>query len=508
VPTPPAMRIALLPLDDRPVNVSLPQDVARVAGAVVEVPPAKILPNYRTPGETGKLSAWLLNRAEDSAIDHLVVSLDMLCYGGLIGGRVGHDTTETALARLDVLRTIRERRPTLKISAVSLVMRASNSYSAAEEPDYWSTYGKDLHDLGAKVHNLDGQAVISPVFEETKVPSDVVADFTLRRLRNHIVNLTALRLVEEGTLDFLAVTADDTARLSAGSAEQDWLRHWMRFLPHGQTVLMYPGADEVGAVLVARAVADFANLSVAIRVSCAEPEGLDRVPSYENVPLTESIRRQVAAAGAYVVDHAADVVLVVHAPDPDRHDMWNPIPPSAHEDAVDRTVDAVQRELNAGNSVALADVRYSNGCDIELVRKLVQLGLVEKLTSFGGWNTAGNTLGGVIATAVAYVTGAATRSLDSRAKDQALLTRVLDDFAYQSIIRQEVGAQLFHNHLPMTDDRAVVAAETTIRDRMNYMLEHELNSPGWSVAGLDLPWRRSFEVGIGLRDAHRGGGKF
>ena len=63
-------------------------------------------------------------------------------------------------------------------------------------------------------------------------------------------------------------------------------------------------------------------------------------------------------------------------------------------------------------------------------------------------------------------------------------------------------------NLPMTDDRAVVAAETTIRDRMNYMLEHELNSPGWSVAGLDLPWRRSFEVGIGLRDAHRGGGKF
>lgn len=506
--TPSAMRIALLPLDDRPVNVSLPQDVARVAGAVVEVPPSKILPNYRTPGDTEKLASWLLDRSEDSTTDHLVVSLDMLCFGGLIGGRVGHDSTETALSRLNVLRTARARRPTLKISAVSLVMRASNSYSAAEEPDYWSTYGKDLHALGAEIHSLAGHADVSPAFEKSDVPSDVVADFALRRMRNHVVNLTALRLVEEGTLDFLAVTADDTARLSAGSAEQDWLRYWMRFLPHSHSVVMYPGADEVGAVLVARAIAEFSNLPVAIRVSCAEPDGLDRIPSYENVPLTESIRRQVAAAGARVVDHAADVVLVVHAPDPDRHDMWNPIPPSADEDAVDRTIDAVNSELSAGNSVALADVRYSNGCDLALVRKLIQLGLVEKLTSFGGWNTAGNTLGGVIATAIASVSGVATGNLNLRAQNQALLTRILDDFAYQSIIRQEVGPELFPDHLPMSDSRAVTAAETVIRDRMNHILEHELNFPGWTVAGLDLPWRRSFEVGIGLHDASGDVGNF
>ena len=61
--------------------------------------------------------------------------------------------------------------------------------------------------------------------EARTVPPEVIADFVARRIRNHIVNLHALVLAEENLLGFLAVTADDTAELSAGSAEQDWLRH-------------------------------------------------------------------------------------------------------------------------------------------------------------------------------------------------------------------------------------------------------------------------------------------
>lgn len=493
-------RIALLPLDDRPVNVLLPQDVARVGGVKLDVPPANILPNYRIAGDTTALAKWLTDRAEDPGTEHLIVSLDMLCFGGLIGGRIGSDTTAEVLARLDLLRQIRVRRPGLKISAVSLVMRASDSYSAAEEPEYWSDYGRDLHQLGADIQLADGQPDVRAISDITNVPADVISDFALRRMRNHFVNLTALGLVNDGTLDFLAVTADDTAQFSAGSAEQIWIRHWMRFLPRGHTVLMYPGADEVGAVLVARAVADQANLSVAIRVSCPDPGGLDRVPSFENVPLAESIRRQIVAAGAYKVDHAADVVLVVHAPDPHRRDMWNPDPPTPDVHAVEETVDAVQRELAAGNSVSLADVRYTNGCDAALAEKLVQLDLMDKLTSFGGWNTAANTLGGVIATAVASVSSEATVRSDPRAVQRALLTRVLDDYAYQAVIRKEEGPRLFADQLPMSDDDAVAAAESVIRDRMNLMLANDLPFDGWTVSRVFLPWRRGFEVGIELRD--------
>lgn len=501
-------RIALLPLDDRPVNVLLPQDVARVGGYALDVPPERMLPSYRRGGDIAALAGWLRERALDPATRHLVVSLDMLCYGGLIASRISHDATTVALAQLDVLRQLKRERPELVISAVSLVMRASNSYSAAEEPEYWTSYGKELHALGGTVHRLDSSADDVSLSELTNVPAAVVSDFARRRVRNHIVNLTALTLVDEGAIDFLAVTADDTATHSAGSAEQAWLRHWMRFLPAGDTVLMYPGADEVGAALVARAIADAAGVRPSVRVSCPEPGGLDRTPPYENVPLSESINRQLRAAGAALADGEADAVLVVHAPDPERHDMFGGTPEHPDAAAVERTVAAVRDELGRGNAVALADVRYPNGADAELVRALGRAGVLGELVAFGGWNTAGNTLGGVIATTVAALVGRRAADQDAStsrsAVRQALLTRLLDDYAYQAVVRSEDGPALFPDHLPVADDEVVARAEHAIADRLRDSLRGELPGEDWTLTSLRLPWRRSFEVEVTLEPAaHR-----
>jgi hypothetical protein len=496
-------RIALLPLDDRPVNIRLPQDVARVAGITVDVPPPGILPNYRRAGNPTALGEWLSERATDPTTGHLVVSLDMLCFGGLIASRTSDVGAEHALAQLDVLRKIRAARPDLRISAVSLVMRASNSYSAAEEPDYWTSYGKELHRLGGDIQRLDGSRQVPQLAEITEVPSDVVSDFAVRRIRNHIVNLTALTLLETGILDFLAVTADDTAEFSAGSAEQSWLRHWMRFLPTGRRVLMYPGADEVGAALVARAISSSVAVPVAIKVVCPEPGGLDRIPPYENVPLAESINRQVRAAGARIVEDEADIVLIVHAPDPARHDMFGGYSDSSDSAAIDRTAAAVAAALASGDAVALADVRYPNGADAPLIWQLRDDGFLDRLTAFGGWNTAGNTLGSVIALAVAAIVGRKTDRLSSRAMQRALLTRLLDDFAYQSVIRTEDGPVLFPDHLPLQDDAAVTRAAAAIRDRMRVMLANDLPFKDWTLDDVELPWRRSFEVQLSLSDRSR-----
>ncbi len=491
-------RIALLPLDDRPVNILLPLDIARVASVEVDVPPAECLPAYREPGDTAALAAWLLDRAEDTATQQMVVSLDMLCFGGLIASRISGDTTRDAIAKLDVLRRIRSVRPDMKISAVTLVMRASDSYSAAEEPEYWENYGRELHRLGADIHRLNDAGDLPPVSIAPDLPDSVVSDFARRRIRNHIVNLSALSLVEDGTLDFLAVTADDTAEFSAGSAEQTWLRHWMHFLPRSDRVLMYPGADEVGAVLVARAVAERAEVVTRIRVVCPEPGGLELVPPFENVPLAQSIARQVTAVGAQQTLGQADVVLVVHAPDPERHDMFNGLPPTEHANPVELTVEAVRDALGSDQHVALADVRFSNGCDPALVRRLVEEGLLERLTSFGGWNTAGNTLGSVIAVAVAATVSEKSETLDRQALRQALITRVLDDYGYQSVIRPAISGTLFADQFPTEDRAELERAEKEIHTRLSHLLKTELPFEGWTITSLSLPWRRSFEVKLSV----------
>ncbi len=298
------------------MNVKLPGDVAAVAGVTLDVPPAEILPSYRTAGDADALGGWLRERAADPATVHLVVSVDMLLYGGLIASRTSDDTTRDVLARLDVLREVRRMRPDLPISAVSLVTRASNSYSAAEEPTYWTEHGKEIHALGGDAHRLLGETEVLPLDDLTPVPAEVVSDYSSRRLRNHIVNLSTLGLLEDETLDFLAITADDTAPFAAGSAEQVWLRHWMRMLPSGRRVLMYPGADEVGAALVARALAANAGVTASFSVACADADGMQRVPPYENMSLAASASRQIRAAGAEEVATGGDVTLVLHAPTP------------------------------------------------------------------------------------------------------------------------------------------------------------------------------------------------
>ena len=76
----------------------------------------------------------------------------------------------------------------------------------------------------------------------------------------------------------------------------------MRFAASVSAVLIYPGADEIGAILVARALSADASEPVTFRTVCADEGGLDRIPPDENQPMTESIRRQVLAAGVRIVD--------------------------------------------------------------------------------------------------------------------------------------------------------------------------------------------------------------
>ncbi len=105
------------------------------------------------------MHAWLreLAAAEGDGVNRLIVCIDTLVHGGIIPARITADSPRVALDRLDLLRELHEVRaaadtPALVITAASLVMRASDSFSAVEEPEYWSTYGRTLHAFGGALH--------------------------------------------------------------------------------------------------------------------------------------------------------------------------------------------------------------------------------------------------------------------------------------------------------------------------------------------------------------------
>lgn len=491
--------IAFLPLDERPVNIGLPAGIAAIAGAELALPPTDLLPELRQPGDADALGRWLEGAAAEA--DAVVASIDMLCYGGLIAARTTADSTLTALTRLEVLRRIRANYPALPLSAVSLVMRASDSYNPQEEPHYWAEFGRELHKLGA-LHHRDLLATLGlPGFADNaealaslraKLPADVLADFERRRLRNHHVNLEALALASEAVVDPLLITADDTAEHAAGTVEQVWLKQWSAVLPIAAEVLMYPGADEVAAVLVARQLS--ARLGVAPRfsVACADPAGLERIANYENSPLRIAIERQIRASGAALVDDPPAMVLAIHAPDPRRRDLCGNLPVFDEMDAADAETSAelIASLIAAGREVALADLRYSNGADALLIEALHRRGVLLDLVAYGGWNTAGNALGSVVAAAAAIQLGRAAGTLDPAAARRMLLHRLIEDFGYQAQARRPLNAGIY----TFADHTEEAQAETSIGAELDAILKRLTGRDDLAITDVRFPWHRSFEI--------------
>jgi hypothetical protein len=492
------VRIGLLPLDERPVNVTLPAMVAAIASAEVVTPPAELLPRMRAAGDADGLARWLTERAHD--VDALVLSLDMVGYGGLIASRTSSDPLADVVRRLATVGEVRAVRPDLPISAVTTVMRASCSYSAAEEPAYWSEYGVELHRLGGALHQQFLGEPHDRAVLEAAVPAKVRRDFLARRLRNHAADLYALSLASTGAVSPLLVTADDTALRSAGSLEQLWLDHWAHALGLGDSVQSFPGADEVCSVLVARTLAGRLDRPPRIAVRVPEPGGADRIASYENVPVGVTARRQLRAAGADVVDDDADAVLVLHAPDPQRGDWCGGRPTPAPE-AIEATVSAVTRELERGRVVGLADVRYTNGGDDAMVEALARSGALGALAAYGGWNTAGNTIGSVAAALVSRIAATMLGTYDATAEHRLLVHRLLEDVAYQAVVRTELAANdayRAHMSMPFDDPALAEAYRRDVDSRLRDHLRALPDGAQWRLAGVRLPWGRTFEVDFGL----------
>lgn len=501
------MRIGLLPIDERPVNTHLPQQISAIAGLTTVLPPTEVLSRKKTPADTAALTQWLKDHATgDQRAQALVVSLDMLGHGGLIASRTTNDPTADVLARWETLRRVRAAAPDCEIHAVSLVTRAPNSCNNDEEPEYWQDIGIDLHQYGAALHReFRGEPHGphgSPEEYRNRLPAEHVDDFTRRRLRNHTGNLAALSLAADGVLDTLLITADDTAERSAGSLEQEWLEQWHQVLGGADgKVLMHPGADEVGSVLAARAVLSALGES-ALRIApvCAVPGGEGRVAPYENVPVGQGARGHVRGTGALCASvDDADLVVVVHPPDPAGGD-WahqHPVVRDAGDPEVRATADEVLRHARRGVPVAVADCAYPNGSDPALVAALAERLPFSSLAGYAGWNTAGNTMGSVIAQAAVYTAALRAGTVDLTAHRALLLHRLIEDCFYMAGVRGQALAkftdQVRHSTLP---DELVEPVRDWIAERITEAPGVFDGFQGWSVerGTVRLPWQRTFEV--------------
>jgi hypothetical protein len=427
--------VLLLPCDTRPPTLELPLQLAAVAGVTMHTPPLEVLNRINQPGDTQKIAAWLLEHAPHA--DAAIITLETLCLGGMIPARRVSDSLEIALARLELLRQVKQQNPNLKIYAYGVIVRVAHDNDPLEEKEYYGQYGTALRKISEWTDRV-ARGADKTELESAKqaVPPEILGDWLGTRERNHALHQRALEMLRDGVLEHLCLTLDDTTPYGLAALDRRRLEARIDELQLWERADVYPGADEVAAALLARAVA---------RASGRKPRVFVRYPSvlsensimlYEDRVLGELVKAHIRAAGGVLAARAstADLVLAVNAP---AHKQAHRAPDWEVVDTANRHlaafVDEICEDLDNSRAVAVADVAYANGAEPRFVQQLLARADFTRLAGYAAWNTAGNTLGSAIAAGICALHGQ-----DRLALATANFARLVDDYLYQSTVRRQV----------------------------------------------------------------------
>ena len=534
-------RLACLPLDDRPVNYDYPRELAALAGFAIELPPRDWLGNpWRSSAHAG-LVDWLEKAA--ASADVLLVALDTLGYGGLIPSRTSNESAGQVLERLSIVKTIKARQPDLLILAFSVILRISRADSADEEKAYWAEYGSRMFRLSYLEHKSAlGEANQAELAEclslRAQIPDTVYNDFLQGRQRNHAVNRAMLDWLAEGVFDYLLLPQDDTADYGWNIAEARSLQGTIRLKGLSDRAITYPGADETASLLLARCACRQAGFAPRVWPRYSSQASSWVITAYEDRPMHELLKAHLAPLGGSLAGspEQADLVLFINAPAESQGaaDLQAVIArelaessfevPIARDEiyrltrremtsprrSVEEFVRALQAALEKDTPVALADVAFVNGADLFLGRQLLQTGIASRLLAYAGWNTAGNTLGTVLAQAVLHLLMLRGNPSHQQTAAQVafLFRRYLDDYFYQAVERTALmyedlpalGLAPGMERLPADKLEAVEARLQTRLSAAAGELRDCFVQAGLvrdvSISNIHLPWQRLFEVGF------------
>jgi hypothetical protein len=224
----------------------------------------------------------------------------------------------------------------------------------------------------------------------------------------------------------------------------------------------------------------------------SSPGGANQNSRYEGQKISESVEAQIRACGLSIsvdqADSEVDFIVVIHTSENSQgdHVILPGLPDLSQVPTRQSVAKAVQMIESSDKPAVICDVAYTNGADPILIESLLERkDLLGKLWGYAGWNTAGNTIGSSLSMAVSRWFSSINESgpVNEKLHKQALSIRLLDDWAYQSIVRSKLAAT------PDTEvlNRLMDPYVKTVSDALDYRPES---------LRFTFPWNRTFEIEI------------
>lgn len=443
------MKIGFLPIDNRPVCYTLPEQIAKIDESIeLFLPDRSLLGDLTKYADVNGIFEWLKNLPK---LDALIISLDTAAYGGLISSRRCSDSFEEIREKIEKLKEILKEK-NAKIYAFSSIMRISNNNINEEEKEYWNLWGKKIFEYSFNSCKNNGE---NP--PQTDIPQKILTDYLNIRKRNFEINKIYLNWQQEGLFDTLVFSKDDCAEFGFNVREAQELENLGGFVK--------TGADEIPLTLLARAIQG----KIKIAPIFTESSQKNLISNYEDVSIEKSVTGQIELAGCEVSElQNADMLLYVNnfknhqgeivmkRPTEPFSDVWN-IPQKPY---------------------MIADVRFANGADNSFVNKLFEKGFDENFYGYSAWNTSANSLGSLIC-------GAKVKFLAKKYNDKEFkkleVVRFLDDWAYQANVRQT---------LSKPDTTELTTQMKPFEKEVANVLKTEFE------VKYSFPWKRLFEVEV------------
>lgn len=461
-------KIALVPIDNRPICYDLIEDITGIDNSIkLFMPKIEDLGGLHSSANIRNIFNFLESLDK---VDYLVVSLDTIAYGGLISSRRCENTFEEIKNRIEKFKDTASKKAK-KILAFSSIMRISNNNINEEEKEYWAYYGKEIFDWSVKTHKLH-QNIIN------KIPSEILDDYLKTRKRNFDINKIYLKWAQEGFFDTLIFSKDDCAEYGLNVKEAKEIEEIIKE-KNIKSAKVKTGADEIPLALLSNILNSEEKISVS--PIFVEENSINLISKYEDITVKNCVLSQLELANCTLENKKPDLTLVVNNFKDEQGDL-------VLGDKINMLENTVEFPKTP---YFIADINNANGADKKFIRELFNQ-KTENFYGYCGYNTSANTLGCAILTAIVKFLAKKNKTYNELAFKKLQLIRLLDDWAFQSISRKPIRETKKDFSSALKDEKNELDENAKI---ISEFLDFKYKNIEYS-----LPWDRSFEIRIKVEE--------